>query len=160
MVLAISLVVISLLTLRQVASISPVILLRSAGASQGKNLSIRIFAFLSLSLIASNLPILYIGRKCGFSTKHPAFFFYPFCYHLKAFIIREAQVNSILIYKLSLAIPCFFFQGILQLVFYVFILSLIFRIMAAYVFPSCLLLAGHKVRALCRPCVSHVGAWF
>ena len=75
MVLAISLVIILLLTLRQVTGVSPVILLRSARAGQGENLSIRIFAFLLLSLIASNSPILYIGGRYRSSTRRPAFFF-------------------------------------------------------------------------------------
>ena len=75
MVLAISSVVISLLTLRQVTGTSPVISLRSAKASQGKNLSIRIFAFLLLSLIASNSPSLRRGRRYRSSTRRPAFLF-------------------------------------------------------------------------------------
>ena len=74
-VLAISSVIILLLTLRQVAGILPVILLRSTRAGQGKNLSIRIFAFLLLSLIAGNSPVLRIGGRCGSSTRRPAFFF-------------------------------------------------------------------------------------
>ena len=55
-VLAISLVVILLSTLKRVTSASPVISLRSAKAGWGKNLSVRIFAFLSLSFVASDLP--------------------------------------------------------------------------------------------------------
>ena len=74
-VLAISLVVMSLLTLRQVAGILPVMLLRSAGAGWGKNLFVRIFAFLLLLLVASNSPILYMGGRYGFFTRCPAFFF-------------------------------------------------------------------------------------
>jgi len=75
MVLAISLVIISLLTLRRVTSASPMILLRSARASWGKNLSIRIFAFLLLLLVASNLPSLRRGGRCRSFTRRPAFFF-------------------------------------------------------------------------------------
>ena len=74
-VLAIFLVNISLLTIRRVAGVSPVILLRSTRASQGKNLSIRIFAFLLLLLIAGNLLVLCIGGRYGSSTRRPAFFF-------------------------------------------------------------------------------------
>ena len=74
-VLAISLVIISLSTLKRVAGISPVISLRSTGAGQGKNLSIRIFTFSLLLLIASSSPILYIGGRYGSSTRRPAFFF-------------------------------------------------------------------------------------
>ena len=161
-VLAISLVNILLLTLRQVTGISPVILLRSTGARQGKNLSIRIFTFLLLLLIASNSLILYISGRYRSSTRYPAFFLflYLFCYRLKAFIIGEAQVSSILINKLSLAIPYFFFQGILQLVFYIFILSLIFRIMAIYIFPFYSPLASHKVYTLYRLYISRIGAQF
>ena len=74
-VLAIFLVIISLLTLRRVAGILPIMSLRSTGAGQGKNLSVRIFAFLLLSLIASSSPILCIGGRYGSSTRRPAFFF-------------------------------------------------------------------------------------
>ena len=65
----------SLLTLRQVTSILLVILLRSARAGQGKNLSIRIFAFLLLLLVAYSSPTLYRGGRYRSSTKYPAFFF-------------------------------------------------------------------------------------
>jgi len=75
MVLAIFLVVILLLTLRRVTSASLVISLRSTRASWGKNLSIRIFAFLLLLLIASNLPGLCRGGRCRSSTRRPAFLF-------------------------------------------------------------------------------------
>src|SRR6266576_5911858 len=68
-VLAISLVVILLLTLRQVTSILLVILLRSARASWGKNLFIRIFAFLSLLLMACSSPALYRGNMYRSSTR-------------------------------------------------------------------------------------------
>jgi len=63
MVLAISSVIMSLLTLRRVTGVLPVMLLRSAGAGWGKNLSVRIFAFLSLSLVACGSPALYRGGR-------------------------------------------------------------------------------------------------
>ena len=75
MVLAISSIIISLLTCRQVTSVLPVILLRSARASQGKNLSIRIFAFLLLLLVAYNSPTLCRGSRYRSSASYPAFFF-------------------------------------------------------------------------------------
>ena len=75
MVLAISSVVMSLLTRRQVTGILPVMLLRSARASQGKNLSIRIFTFLLLLLVACASPALCRGSRCGSSARRPAFFF-------------------------------------------------------------------------------------
>ena len=56
MVPAISSVVMSLSTLRRVTSASPVISLRSAKAGWGKKFSVRIFAFSSLSLVASDSP--------------------------------------------------------------------------------------------------------
>ncbi len=65
----------SLLTLRQVTSILLVILLRSTRASQGENLSIRIFTFLLLLLIAYRLPTLYRGSRYRSSTSYPTFFF-------------------------------------------------------------------------------------
>ena len=49
--------------------------LRSTGAGQGKNLSIRIFAFLLLLLVAYNSPTLYRGGRYRSSTRRPAFFF-------------------------------------------------------------------------------------
>ena len=57
---------------------SIIILLRSARASWGENLSIRIFAFLLLSLVASDSPtsILCMGGRCGSSTRRPTFFTY------------------------------------------------------------------------------------
>ena len=69
MVLAISLVIMSLLTLRRVTGASPIISLRSAKAGWGKNLSVRIFAFLSLSLVASDSPGLRIIYKINYSIK-------------------------------------------------------------------------------------------
>ena len=75
MVLAISSVVISLLTLRQVTGVLLVISLRSTRAGQGENLSIRIFAFLLLLLVAYSLPTLYRGSRYRSSTRRPAFFF-------------------------------------------------------------------------------------
>src|SRR6266571_7551468 len=78
MVLAISSVVMSLSTLRRVAGVSPVISLRSAGAGWGKNLSVRIFAFLLLSLVVGDSPVLRMGGRCGSSTGRPAFFFAHF----------------------------------------------------------------------------------
>ena len=74
-VLAISSVDISLLTYRRVTSALPVILLRSARASQGKNLSIRIFTFLLLLLVTYNSPTLYRGSRYRSSTSRPTFFF-------------------------------------------------------------------------------------
>ena len=64
----------SLLTLRQVTSVSPIILLRSAGASWGKIFFIKIFTFSLLLLMAGNSPVLYIGGRCGSFTRRPAFF--------------------------------------------------------------------------------------
>ena len=78
MVLAISSGIMSLSTLRRVTGVLPIISLRSAGASQGKNLSIRIFTFLLLLLVAYNSPTLYRGSRCGSSTRHPTFFFTHF----------------------------------------------------------------------------------
>jgi hypothetical protein len=75
MVLAISSVVMSLSTLRRVTGVSPVMSLRSAGAGWGKNLSIRIFAFSSLLLMAYSSPALRRGGRCRSSTRRPAFFF-------------------------------------------------------------------------------------
>jgi hypothetical protein len=72
MVLAISSVVMSLLTRRRVTSTSPVMLLRSAGAGWGKNLSVRIFAFSSLLLVACGSPALRRGGRCGSSAGRPA----------------------------------------------------------------------------------------
>ena len=77
-VLAISSVVISLLTRRQVTSVLPIMLLRSAGAGQGKNLSIRIFAFLLLLLVAYTSPTLCRGGRYGSSTRRLTFFFTHF----------------------------------------------------------------------------------
>jgi len=68
----------SLLTRRQVTSISPMILLRSAGAGWGKNLSIRIFAFFLLLLVACNSPALRRGSRCRSSTRRLTFFFAHF----------------------------------------------------------------------------------
>ena len=65
MVLAISSVVMSLSTCRRVTGVSPVMSLRSAGAGWGKNLSVRIFAFLSLLLVACVSPALRRGGRCG-----------------------------------------------------------------------------------------------
>jgi len=75
MVLAISSIVMSLLTCRRVTGALPVILLRSTRASWGKNLFIRIFAFLSLLLVAYNSPALYRGSKYRSFTSRPTFFF-------------------------------------------------------------------------------------
>ena len=75
-VLAISSVIILLLTYRRVTSILPVILLRLARAGQGKNLSIRIFTFLLLLLVAYNSPALYRGGRYRSFTKRPTFFFF------------------------------------------------------------------------------------
>jgi len=75
MVLAISSIIMSLLTRRRVTGVSPVMLLRSAGASWGKNLSVRIFAFSSLLLVACDSPALRRGGRCRSSTGRPAFFF-------------------------------------------------------------------------------------
>ena len=50
-------------------------LLRSTRASQGKNLSIRIFTFLLLLLVAYNSPTLYRGGRYRSSTSRPTFFF-------------------------------------------------------------------------------------
>jgi hypothetical protein len=77
-VLAISSVVISLSTLRRVTGVLPVMSLRSAGAGWGKNLSVRIFAFLLLLLVACGSPALRRGGRCGSSTGRPAFFFAHF----------------------------------------------------------------------------------
>jgi len=90
MVLAISSIVISLLIYRRVTGILPIMLLRSARAGWGKNLSIRIFAFLSLLLVAYNSPALYRGSRYRSSTRCPTFFFCLFYYGLKALIIGEA----------------------------------------------------------------------
>ena len=89
-VLAISSIIILLLTYRQVTSVLPIMLLKSAKASQGKNLFIRIFAFLLLLLIAYTSPTLYRGGRYRFSAKHPTFFFCLFCYSPKALIIGKA----------------------------------------------------------------------
>ena len=78
MVLAISLVIILLSTLKQVTSALPIILLRSAKANQGKNFSIKIFAFLLLLLIVSNSPSLHRGGRYGSFTKYSAFLFAHF----------------------------------------------------------------------------------
>ena len=77
-VLAISLIIMSLSTLRRVAGVLPIISLRSARAGQGKNLSVRIFAFLSLLLIASDSPVLCMGGRYRSFTRRPAFFFTHF----------------------------------------------------------------------------------
>ena len=74
-VLAISSAIISLLIYRRVTSVLPIILLRSARASQGKNLFIRISTFLLLLLVAYNFPILYRGSKYRFSTRSLTLFF-------------------------------------------------------------------------------------
>ena len=74
-VLAISSIIISLSTLRRVIGVLPIILLRSTRASQGKNLSIRIFTFLLLLLVAYNSPTLYRGSRYRSSTRRPTFFF-------------------------------------------------------------------------------------
>ena len=53
-------------------------LLRSTRAGQGKNLSIRIFAFLLLLLVAYNSPALYRGGRYRSFTSYPTFFFIYF----------------------------------------------------------------------------------
>ena len=75
-VLAISSIVISLSTLRRVTGVLPVMSLRSTRASQGKNLSIRIFTFLLLLLVvAYSSPTLYRGSRYKSSARRPTFFF-------------------------------------------------------------------------------------
>ena len=75
MVLAISSVIILLSTFRQVTGVLPVMSLRSVRAGWGKNLFIRIFAFLLLLLIAYTLPVLYRGGRRRSFTRRPAFLF-------------------------------------------------------------------------------------
>ena len=68
----------SLLTHRRVTSVLPIMLLRSTRAGLGKNLSIRIFTFLLLLLVAYNSLTLHRGSRYRSSTRRPTFFFAHF----------------------------------------------------------------------------------
>ena len=160
MVLAISLVIISLLTLRQVTSVLLVILLRSARASQGKKSFYKDLRLLIIITCGLQFACSLQGQQVQVFYQTSHLFLYLSYYGPKALIVGDGQVSSIFIYKLSPVVSCFFFQGILQLVSCVFILSLIFRIIATYIFPSYLLLASYKNRALYGPYILRVGAQF
>ena len=109
MVLAISLVIMLLLTLRRVTGALPMISLRSAKASQGKNLSIRIFAFLLLLLVVSDSPGLYRGGRCGSSTRRPAFLFAHFAILQRPLLWgRLRLVVYLFINRLQLFLTSFF----------------------------------------------------
>src|SRR6266704_2642869 len=77
-VLAISFVVMSLLTHRQIAGISPMMSLKFAETGWKKSLFVRIFAFSSLLFMACVSFACHKGGMCKFSAGRPAFFFAHF----------------------------------------------------------------------------------
>ena len=110
MVLAISSIIMSLLTRRRVTGVLPVMLLRSTGAGQGKNLSIRIFAFLLLLLVAYVSPALYRGGRCGSSAKRPAFFFNHFAMAQRPLLWGRLGLKNYKIYNKELLIIIKYFK--------------------------------------------------
>ena len=84
-------------------------LLRSTRASQGKNLSIRIFAFLLLLLVAYNSPTLYRGSRYRSSTSRPTFFFTYFTIAYRPLLQGRLRLEVYLfINRLQLFLTSFF----------------------------------------------------